>query len=205
MITIVNYDMGNLGSVQNMLKKIGVKSIITSSPEDILKADKLLLPGVGNFKRAMEKLDAFGLIDPLNHKVRDHKTPILGICLGMQLMTNYSEEGNCKGLGWIDAETLHFPTHEITGLKVPHMGWNEVVFSTPHFLSSGLIDPRFYFVHSYRVICNTMNHVLCTSNYGTEFHSGIFSENIIGVQFHPEKSHAFGMQVFENFAFNQPI
>ncbi len=115
MITIVNYDMGNLGSVQNMLKKIGVKSIITSSPEDILKADKLLLPGVGNFKRAMEKLDAFGLIDPLNHKVRDHKTPILGICLGMQLMTNYSEEGNCKGLGWIDAETLHFPTHEITG------------------------------------------------------------------------------------------
>jgi glutamine amidotransferase len=199
MITIVNYDMGNLGSIQNMLKKIGVKSIVTSSPDEVYAAEKLLLPGVGHFKRAMENLTSYGLVDVLQQKVLVDKTPILGICLGMQLMTNYSEEGDCAGLGWIDAATLRFPSYESTGLKVPHMGWNEVTFPNSHLLSEGLLDPRFYFVHTYRVLCNSMDHVLCTTNYGETFHSGICRENIMGVQFHPEKSHAFGMRLLQNF------
>ena len=199
MITIVNYDMGNLGSIQNMLKKIGVKSILTSSPDEVLTAEKLLLPGVGNFKRAMENLTNYGLIDVLNQKVMVEKTPILGICLGMQLMTSYSEEGECAGLGWIEAQTLRFPSYESTGLKVPHMGWNEVVFPNTHFLAEGLVDPRFYFVHTYRVMCESPGNVLCTTTYGEMFHSGICKDNIMGVQFHPEKSHAFGMRLLENF------
>jgi glutamine amidotransferase len=200
MITIVNYDMGNLGSIQNMLNKIGVKSIVTSSPDVIKEAEKLLLPGVGNFNRAMENLRTYGLIDVLNKKVVVEKTPILGICLGMQLMTTYSEEGDCAGLGWIDAQTLRFPTYESTGLKVPHMGWNEVSFQNSHILSSGLVDPRFYFVHTYRVLCNSNENVLCKTTYGEIFHSGICKDNIIGVQFHPEKSHMFGFKLLENFS-----
>ena len=199
MITIVNYDMGNLGSIQNMLKKIGVKSIITSSSDDIIKAEKLILPGVGHFKRAMENLAAFGLIEALHQKVLVEKTPILGICLGMQLMTSYSEEGECAGLGWIDAQTLRFPSYETTGLKVPHMGWNEVSFPNTHYLAEGLVDPRYYFVHTYRVKCESPENVLCTTTYWETFHSGICKDNIMGVQFHPEKSHAFGMRLLENF------
>jgi glutamine amidotransferase len=199
MITIVNYDMGNLGSIQNMLKKIGVQSIVTSSPDVISQATKLLLPGVGNFGRAMENLKQYDLIDILNHKVLVEKTPILGICLGMQLMTDYSEEGECIGLGWIKAKTVKFTAFEKTGLKVPHMGWNEVSFCNNHFLSNELIEPRFYFVHTYKVICESEDSVLCTTNYGGVFHSGIQNENVFGVQFHPEKSHAFGMKLLENF------
>lgn len=191
--------MGNLGSIQNMLKKIGVKSIITSSSSEILQAEKLLLPGVGHFSRAMENLSTYDLIGALNQKVLQEKTPILGICLGMQLMTSFSEEGECEGLGWIPARTEKFEMFEKSGLKVPHMGWNEVAFPTNHFLSEGLVDPRFYFVHSYKVTCESMDHVLCTTNYGVEFHSGIQKDNIMGVQFHPEKSHAFGMRLLENF------
>jgi glutamine amidotransferase len=199
MITIVNYDMGNLGSIQNMLKKIGVKSIITSSSSEILQSEKLLLPGVGHFSRAMENLRTYNLIGALNQKVLQEKTPILGICLGMQLMTSFSEEGECEGLGWIPARTEKFEMFEKSGLKVPHMGWNEVTFPRNHFLSEGLVDPRFYFVHSYKVTCESIDHVLCTTNYGVEFHSGIQKDNIMGVQFHPEKSHAFGMRLLENF------
>ncbi len=200
MITIVNYDMGNLGSIQNMLKKIGVKSIVSSSPDTILQAEKLLLPGVGHFGRAMENLRTYDLIGALNQKVLLEKTPILGICLGMQLMTSFSEEGDCEGLGWISAITEKFTSYENSGLKVPHMGWNELVFPSSHFISEGLVDPRFYFVHSYKVTCESNDHVLCTTNYGVEFHSGIQKDNIIGVQFHPEKSHVFGMKLLENFA-----
>lgn len=199
MITIVNYDMGNLGSIQNMLKKIGVTSIITSSKDEVLAADKLLLPGVGHFHRAMENLTKFDLIEALNQKVLVEKTPILGICLGMQLMTSYSEEGECAGLGWVEAQTLRFPTYESSGFKVPHMGWNKVIFPKPHFLAEGLVDPRYYFVHTYRVKCKSPENVLCTTSYGEIFDSGICKDNVMGVQFHPEKSHAFGMSLLDNF------
>lgn len=199
MITIVNYDMGNLGSIQNMLKKIGLKSIITSSPEEVLASEKLILPGVGNFKRAMENLHAFGLVDALNQKVLVEKTPILGICLGMQLMTSFSEEGNVAGLGFIEANTVKFNDFQDTGLKVPHMGWNSTLFTNNHTIGEGLSDSRFYFVHSYKVICKHVENVMVTTNYGGDFHSGIMSEHIMGVQFHPEKSRKFGMRLLQNF------
>ena len=199
MITIVNYDMGNLGSIQNMLKKIGLKSIITSSPEEVLASEKLILPGVGNFKRAMENLHAFGLVDALNQKVLVDKTPILGICLGMQLMTSFSEEGNVAGLGFIEANTVKFNDFQDTGLKVPHMGWNSTLFTNNHPIGEGLFDSRFYFVHSYKVICKHVENVMVTTNYGGDFHAGIMSEHIMGVQFHPEKSHKFGMRLLQNF------
>lgn len=199
MITIVNYDMGNLGSIQNMLKKIGIKSMITSSPEEVLASEKLILPGVGNFKRAMENLHAFGLVDALNQKVLVEKTPILGICLGMQLMTSFSEEGNVAGLGFIEANTVKFNDFQDTGLKVPHMGWNSTLFTNNHPIGEGLSYSRFYFVHSYKVICKHVENVMVTTNYGGDFHAGIMSEHIMGVQFHPEKSHKFGMRLLQNF------
>ena len=199
MITIVNYDMGNLGSIQNMLKKIGLKSIITSSPEEVLASEKLILPGVGNFKRAMENLHTYGLVDALNQKVLVEKTPILGICLGMQLMTSFSEEGNVAGLGFIEANTVKFNDFQDTGLKVPHMGWNSTLFTNNHPIGEGLFDSRFYFVHSYKVICKNVENVMLTTDYGGDFHAGIMSEHIMGVQFHPEKSHKFGMRLLQNF------
>lgn len=201
MLVIVDYKMGNLGSVQNMLKKIGVQSVVSSDPEEISKATKLLLPGVGNFDRAMDNLHALNLIPILNKKVLIEKTPILGICLGMQLMTKHSEEGNVQGLGWVNAKAVKFDDFKDTGLKVPHMGWNSTFFVNNHPLGKNLEESRFYFVHSYKVICEDQKNVLVTSSYGAEFHSGIVADNVVGVQFHPEKSHRFGMQLLENFCF----
>jgi glutamine amidotransferase len=199
MLVIVDYKMGNLGSVQNMLKKIGVASTISSDPSVIMEAHKLILPGVGNFERAMDNLNTFGLIDVLNKKVLVEKTPILGICLGMQLMTSFSEEGDVAGLGFIEANTVKFNDFQDTGLKVPHMGWNTTLFNNNHPIGEGLFDSRFYFVHSYKVICKHIENVMVTTNYGGDFHSGIMSDHIMGVQFHPEKSHKFGMRLLQNF------
>lgn len=200
MIIIVDYGMGNLGSIFNMFKRIGVKSKISSKLSDIKNAEKLILPGVGAFDIAMKRLHNLKLIDVLNHQALDKKIPILGICLGMQLLTNSSEEGVEKGLCWIDAETTKF-NFKSNGLKVPHMGWNTVNISTPCKLTTDMLEEsRFYFVHSYYVkVKNEKNSILKT-NYGVEFDSAIQSENIYGAQFHPEKSHKFGMKLFENFA-----
>ena len=200
MITIIDYGMGNLGSIANMIKKVGHKSIITSDIEEIKKASKLVLPGVGSFDNGMNNLKDSGLIEVLNNKVLVENTPIIGICLGMQLMTNCSEEGGLDGLGWIDAKVEKFVSEE---LKVPHMGWNIV----EHKKTSKLFDElesekRFYFVHSYFVTCNNEEDVLTTTPYGHDFASSYEKNNIIGVQFHPEKSHKFGMRLFKNFAEN---
>ena len=148
MITIVDYGMGNLGSIKNMLKKLGVESLITGDINEIKNAQKLLLPGVGSFDAAMKKLNE-GYRDVLDQKVLEDKTPILGICLGMQLLTRGSEEGKMKGLGWIEADTIRFPSEK--GLKVPHMGWNTVEAPEDSRLFEGIRDERFYFVHSYAV------------------------------------------------------
>jgi len=200
MITIIDYGMGNLGSVYNMFKRIGVKSQISSDIKVIENAEKLLLPGVGAFDNAIKRLRELDLIEVLNHKALEQKTPILGICLGMQLLTNGSEEGKEKGLAWINADTIKF-SFDDKSLKIPHMGWNTVVESNSSTLTKNLPnDPRFYFVHSYYVkVANEQNSIL-KSNYGLEFDSAIQNENIFGAQFHPEKSHKFGMKVFENFA-----
>lgn len=199
MVVIVDYGLGNLASVKNMLKKIGVKSIVSSDKGEILNAEKLILPGVGNFFKGMEQLNQRGLIEVLNKKVLEDKIPILGICLGMQLMTNYSEEGDSKGLAWIDAETKRFAFEE-QSMKIPHMGWSDAYFNKDHELNQmNNEQARFYFVHSYRVLCNNKEDVLASSNYGGEFHSGFRKNNIWGVQFHPEKSHKFGMEFLKHF------
>lgn len=196
-ITIIDYGMGNIGSIANMIKKIGYESIITSDIEEIKKAKKLILPGVGSFDNGMKNLKEMGLTEILNQKVLLEKIPILGICLGMQLMTKGSEEGVLDGLGWVDAETKRF---ESDTLKVPHMGWNTI----NHQRKSKLFDElesekRYYFVHSYYVRSNNEKEILTTTNYGFDFVSAFEKENIIGVQFHPEKSHKFGMWLIKNF------
>ena len=198
-IVIIDYGMGNLGSIQNMLKKIGAKSIISDDPLEIKGADKLILPGVGAFDSGMRNLKQLGLIPLLEEKVLEQQTPMLGICLGMQLFSKRSDEGSQDGLGWFDAQAVHFK-FEMTSLRVPHMGWNSIEVRKEHPVLKGLYqDARFYFVHSYYLVCNVSENVLATTQYGYPFASIIQHQNIIGVQFHPEKSHKFGMQLLKNF------
>jgi len=199
MITIVDYGMGNLGSIQNMFKRIGIDSQITGDLDAIDSATKILLPGVGAFDSAMQRMNESGMRDVLHRKCIVQKTPILGICLGMQLLTNGSEEGSIAGLGWIDAFAFKFPC--IAGLKVPHMGWNDVHSKNHSPLTIGVgIESRFYFVHSYYVRAKRDADVILQSHYGVTFDAAIGCENIYGAQFHPEKSHKFGMRVLANFA-----
>lgn len=201
MITVVDYGMGNLGSIANMLKKLGAGACVTQDPEMVARAEKLILPGVGSFDRGMKNLEAFGLIPALHQRVLHDKVPILGLCLGMQLFSQRSEEGAGPGLGWIDADTVRFCFDGMgRALKVPHMGWNIVRFTQPSPLATDMADDsRFYFVHSFHVVCRNPANVLMTTEHGYLFASGIVQENIIGMQFHPEKSHRFGMQLFRNF------
>ena len=199
MITIVDYGVGNLRAIANMLKKIGATSIITSDRQEIRSATKLILPGVGAFDPAMNELKRLDLIGDLHFKAIEEKVPLLGICLGMQLLTKGSEEGTEKGLGWIPACAYRFPQHE--QLKVPHMKWEEVNKTNDSVLTRELAPhSRFYFVHSYYVKTESKEHSILTSEYGVKFDAAIQKENIYGVQFHPEKSHKYGMQVLKNFA-----
>lgn len=200
MIIIIDYQIGNIGSIINIIKKIGYEVKLFDNQKEILSADKLILPGVGAFDEGMEKLNKSGLIPTLIDKVINQKTPILGICLGMQLLTEKSEEGNLLGLGWIKGETKKFKFKEEDNLRVPHMGWNTVHPMKTNSIFRGLEDnPRFYFVHSFYVDCHDSNDVLGITNYGHDFASAIEKENIFGVQFHPEKSHRFGMKLLKNF------
>jgi glutamine amidotransferase len=201
MITIVDYGLGNLGSVFNMLKKLGIASIITSEPSEVVQARKLILPGVGHFDKAMANMNGSPLRTILDQKAIEERIPILGICLGMQLLTQGSEEGNYPGLGWIPAYTRKFRFAEHTQLKVPHMGWNIVHKSIPSPLTEGFIGEfRFYFVHSYYVHVEDEQNSILKAHHGIEFDAGIQQGNIFGVQFHPERSHRFGMKLLENFA-----
>jgi glutamine amidotransferase len=201
MIAIIDYNMGNPGSIQNMLSRIGTESEITSDLESIQRADRLILPGVGAFDTAMQNLQQLGLVPVLNEMVLRRCTPILGICLGMQLFSRCSEEGVLQGFGWIDAETLRFSFDEPhKDLRLPHMGWNSVSVTRPSPLFDGLEDDaRFYFVHSYHVCCRDAANVLATATYGMDFHCAVARGNIMGTQFHPEKSHKYGLTLLRNF------
>lgn len=203
MITIVDYEMGNTGSIANMFKYLGVASTIESDPDKIKNASKILLPGVGSFDMAMKKIKEKNLDEVLNEKVLKEKTPLLGICLGMQLLTNSSEEGKADGFGWIPAKSLSFKNRIDKRLKIPHMGWNLVHKKEESLLTQGfeeLDEMRFYFVHSYFVQVEDEKNSILKTEYGLEFDSAIQKDNIFGAQFHPEKSHKFGMKLFENFA-----
>ncbi len=202
MIVIVDYKMGNIGSVLNMLKRIGADAIITADPREIEKADKLILPGVGAFNTGMRHLHESNLLSVLNEKALARRTPTLGICLGMQLLTQRSEEGDLPGLGWIDGYTAKFRFNGDHGhLKIPHMGWNTVKIDRGNSLFRGLEEEaRFYFVHSYSVVCERDEDVLAWTHHGEDFVAAVQRENIMGTQFHPEKSHKYGMRLLKNFA-----
>ncbi|MDF2436733.1 MAG: hisH [Bacteroidota bacterium] len=200
MIAIIDYGCGNLGSIKNMIRKIGGEAVITSNIDEIRQAKKIILPGVGSFDTGMNNLKKSGFIDILNEKAFNEKVPFLGICLGMQLMTKGSEEGSEPGLAWFDAETIKFKFEKSSVNKIPNMGWKHVYQKKESaYLKEMYPEPRFYFVHSYYVKSNKPEDVLTTSTYGTEYVSGFEKGNLCGVQFHPEKSHKFGMKLFTNF------
>ena len=201
MICIVDYGTGNLGSIENMLHKLGETGIITSDRNKIAQADKLILPGVGRFDYGMGKLIESGLIEILDTKVIKDKIPILGICLGAQLMTKSSEEGINSGLGWFDAQVKKFSfTEDKSYLRIPHMGWNFVTVKKQTPLIIDLPEnPRFYFVHSYYIESSNPSDIMLTTEYGSPFVSALNCDNIYAVQFHPEKSHKYGLKLFKNF------
>lgn len=203
MITIVNYGMGNLGSIKNMLRKLGHDSIITSDPNIIENSQKLILPGVGSFDTGMKQLKQMNIEELLHRKATEEEVPILGICLGAQLMCSSSGEGSEKGLGWFDADVLSFRDsfQDDINLPVPNMGWIDVEIKKQSQLTELLPEnPRFYFVHSYYIKANNNKDILLQSNYGFDYTSGLQRKNIYGVQFHPEKSHKYGFQLLKNFA-----
>lgn len=201
MIVIIDYGLGNNGAIKNMLKKIGADALISNEISIIAAAEKLILPGVGAFDSGMQNILNLGLVPVLNEKVLEKKTPILGICLGTQLMTKSSDEGTLPGLGWVDGVTVKFDTNKMsTKSKVPHMGWNTVkIMKKSNLFIDSNDNERFYFVHSYHVNCNRPDDILTTTQYGYDFVSSFAVGNISGVQFHPEKSHRYGMALMKNF------
>ncbi len=204
MIVVVDYGVGNLGSIVNMFKKVGAKAVASSDPAVIRDAEKLILPGVGAFDAAMRKFHEKGLVPVVGELVLEKKIPVLGLCVGLQLMTKGSEEGQLAGLGWFDAETIRFKFDaEHAHLKVPHMGWNEAHVRREHPLVANWdAESRFYFVHSFHVVAKDMDAVLAETDYGVTIHSILGRGNIMGTQFHPEKSHRYGMRLLKNFAEN---
>lgn len=199
MIAILDYGLGNLGSIANMLKVIGEKSKITSKPEEIKAADGIILPGVGAFDAGMQKLNESGLTQIIKG-CASKGNPILGICLGMQLLGRRSEEGTLPGLGLIPFECKKFSFADDSDLKIPHMGWDIVDIRQRNPLVNNLQGTqRYYFVHSYHAVCDCKENVLMTCDYGYEFAASVVKENIMGVQFHPEKSHDFGLALLTNF------
>lgn len=206
MITIVDYGAGNLASIQNILKKTGASCVITSDEQVLRQATRIILPGVGAFDSCAGQLRASGLIPVLEEKVLGEKVPVLGICVGMQLLFSGSEEGRLPGLDWIPGSVVKFDTSKMEqGMKIPHMGWTDVVSPNGDCdLLQNMHDaPRFYFVHSYHVRVDDSAHTLMTARYGYDFPAAVRKDNITGVQFHPEKSHRFGMQLFKNFVESQ--
>jgi glutamine amidotransferase len=200
MIAVVDYGLGNIGSVANILRKVGAEPVYTSDPETLRTASKLVLPGVGAFDTCMRNLRSSGLIPVLVECVLKREIPLLGICVGMQMLSRGSEEGTESGLGWIAARTVKFAGKADEELRIPHMGWNEVRPTRPIALFSGLeTGARFYFVHSYHVVCDDPEDVVGEAIYGAPFTAALQRRNITGVQFHPEKSHKFGMRLISNF------
>jgi imidazole glycerol-phosphate synthase subunit HisH len=198
-VSVVDYGLGNVGSVVNMLKHIGVSATLASGPDDIASARILVLPGVGHFDAGMKNLEERSLLAPLSDAVLERKVPVLGICLGMQLLSRRSEEGRLPGLGWIDAETRRLSPPPDSPLPLPHMGWGETKVVAPQLFDESPEPPRFYYVHSYHVVCHDRGDVAATCTYGVEFTAALRHDHIFGTQFHPEKSHRHGMRLLRSF------
>ncbi len=199
MIGIIDYGSGNTNSILSMLEYLNIDAKIICKPSEVLFCDKLILPGVGSFDYAIKTLRSSGWVDYIERAVLHEKKPILGICLGMQLFCSSSEEGKEKGLNWIDASVIKFKKEN--GIKIPHMGWNYLSVNKKNNLieQDTFSDIRFYFVHSYHVACKDKSDVLSYTNHGYKIVSALNKDNIYGVQFHPEKSHKYGLALFKNF------
>ena len=197
MIVIVDYSVGNLRSVENMARKAGLPCRISSDPQEVAAADKLILPGVGNFGHGMDMLRASGLVEPLNRFALEARRPVLGICLGGQIIGKASEEADRPGLGWVDMVCKRFPHRD--GFAVPRMGWSEIDLVRPCPLFPERGGDRYYFVHSYYMLCAHREDVVAESEHSIRYACAVNHENVYGVQFHPEKSHRFGLELFRAF------
>ncbi|WP_128548312.1 imidazole glycerol phosphate synthase subunit HisH [Larkinella soli] len=199
-IVVIDYGMGNLRSVHNKFRKLGVECGISADPAEIEAADALILPGVGHYGRAMDRLRSLDLLSLLNRRVLEERVPVMGVCLGMQLLMEHSEEGDAEGLGWIKGNTVRFRLDDQPRLKIPHIGWNSIEQVRPHPICEGLApDELFYFVHSFHVSLTDPADALHRTRYGYDFVSAVQRDNIFGFQYHPEKSQDAGIQVFRNF------
>lgn len=198
-IALVNYGLGNIKAFANIYRVLNIPCNIASSPEDLKKASKIILPGVGSFDWAMERLNQSGMRDALDDQVLNKKIPVLGICVGMQMMAKRSEEGTLEGLGWLDAEVLKFGDEHLQHAPLPHMGWNDVSPLRKTCLFKDIEKPRYYFLHSYYISEKKKEDILATTLYGKKFTAAISSGNIFGTQFHPEKSHQWGINLLKNF------
>jgi glutamine amidotransferase len=204
-VTIVDYGVGNLGSIPNMLKRLGERAVISSDPSEVKAADRLILPGVGAFDAGVRSLRAQGLIEPLRQRVLKDGVPTLGLCLGMELLFESSEEGQESGLGWLAGRIERFSFSDGARRPIPHMGWNTVKVERQHPLVADLgHEPRFYFAHSYHARCADPNDVVATAAYGYSFPAVVARNNVLGAQFHPEKSHRFGLKLLANFLALRP-
>ena len=202
MITIIDYGVGNINAFYNIYKNLGVEVTIAKNCNDILDASKLILPGVGHFDYAMNKFNESGMVETVTELVKNKGIPVLGICVGMQMMASKSEEGKLPGLNWINAEVKKIDTSLLRqSTRLPHMGWNDIKIkkNNPIF-EEIVVSPRYYFLHSFYFDCNNNDDTIATSTYGNSFTCAVNHKNIFGVQFHPEKSHHFGIQLFKNFS-----
>jgi imidazole glycerol-phosphate synthase subunit HisH len=206
MIGIVDYGLGNLASIRNMFRRIEVESCVSADAAVLADCDRLILPGVGSFDQGVRNLHESGLWEPLNRWVLEDRKPILGICLGVQLLTEGSDEGTLPGLGWIAGRTVSFDRGCLSSNdRIPNMGWRYIDVQRESSLSAGLPDdPRFYFVHSFHLQCRNPEDVIFSATHGYSFVAGVERDNVAGVQFHPEKSHTFGMALLRNFSCLQP-
>lgn len=203
MFLVLDYGVGNLISIRNMLKKAGQEAIVSGSKEDLKSATKLLLPGMGHFDNCMKRLNDSGLRDLVEMKAMVEKIPVLGICVGLQMFMEGSEEGKEPGLGWVKGDTKRFDISLMNEKeKIPNMGWLDIKIEKRSPILANLEDSRFYFAHSYHVKPSEKNNVLISAHYGYDFTAAVEQDNLVGVQFHPEKSHRFGMQLLKNFASN---
>lgn len=200
LIAIVDHGLANIHSVVNMLKYLNFYPEIIQNPKDLKKADKVILPGVGSAAAVSNNLEEKGFVNPLREFVEVKKKPILGICVGMQIMMEGSDEGDCSGFGWVKGRCVRFQSQKTLPIKIPHMSWNQVFPAKNKKLFGSSIEPqKYYFVHSFYADCTNKKDIAGVCHYGHEFAAAIEKENIFGVQFHPEKSHAYGMELFKNF------